>query len=62
MRDNFSLRMKIPTKKDISGLIEDMDVARAAPIISIDEKKVIAPIPQETIPPKPSANTSLLVT
>jgi len=51
----------MPMITDINGLIEDIGVARPAPIISIDEKKLIPPIPQDKIPPKPSIKLTFFV-
>ena len=51
--ENFSRRNIIPKMTAIKGLIEDIGVARAEPINSIEEKKDTAPIPQFWIPTKP---------
>ena len=58
--ENFSFRNTIPRITAMMGLIEDMGVARDAPINSIEVKKVTAPNPQLRIPVRPKISPSRL--
>ena len=59
-RVNFSLRINTPIITEISGFIEEIGVALAAPIISIAKKKHTPPIPHEIMPPNPNPERTFL--